>query len=89
MKSLQALSAIGMLIAGVSLSVAGFIMPPRGEISDSVLQFFAECLIYAGSIFGVSAYYQGKFTELRNMVEDKLGLSHGAVSKVRFWPSLS
>lgn len=32
--ALQVYSAIGMLIAGVSLSVAGFIVPPVGEISD-------------------------------------------------------
>jgi hypothetical protein len=28
----------------------GFVVPPTGEISDSVLLFFAQCLIYAGSI---------------------------------------
>ena len=54
-----------MLLAGVALSVAGFLVPPVGEISDSVLWFFAQCLIYAGSIFGVSIYVQSKFTELK------------------------
>ena len=60
-----------MLLAGVALSVAGFIVPPVGEISDSVLWFFAQCLIYAGSIFGVSIYVQSKFTELKSELEQR------------------
>ena len=58
-------SAVGMLAAGVALSVTGFCVPPVGEISDSVLWFFAQCLLYAGSIFGVTAYVQDKVDELR------------------------
>lgn len=67
----QVYSALAMLLAGVALSVAGFIVPPVGEISDSVLWFFAQCLIYAGSIFGVSIYVQSKFTELKSELEQK------------------
>lgn len=62
----QVYSALAMLLAGVALSVAGFLVPPVGEISDSVLWFFAQCLIYAGSIFGVSIYVQSKFSELKD-----------------------
>ena len=36
-KNVRAWSAVGMLASGVGLSVAGFIAPPFGEISDSVL----------------------------------------------------
>ena len=43
-KDLRAWSAIGMLAAGVGLSTAGFCVEPVGEISDSVLWFFAQCL---------------------------------------------
>ena len=42
-----------MLAAGVGLSIAGFCVSPVGEISESVLWFFAQCLIYAGSALGV------------------------------------
>ena len=68
----QVFSALAMLLVGVALSIAGFIVPPVGEISDSVLWFFAQCLIYAGSIFGVSIYVQSKFTELKNQLENKV-----------------
>lgn len=53
-----------MLIAGVGLSIAGFIVPPTGQIHDSVLWFFAQCLLYAGSIFGIGLYVNGKFNHL-------------------------
>lgn len=56
----QVWTAVGMLIAGVGLSVVGFLVTPLGIIHDSVLWFFAQCLIYAGSIFGVSIYVTGK-----------------------------
>ena len=67
----QVYSALAMLLAGVALSVAGFMVPPVGEISDSVLWFFAQCLIYAGSIFGVSIYVQSKFTELKEEMSNR------------------
>ena len=63
-ESIQIWSAVGMLVAGVSLSVAGFIVPPTGEIHDSVLWFFAQCLLYAGGIFGIGLYVNGKFDRL-------------------------
>ena len=69
----QIYSAIAMLVAGVGLATAGFIVPPTGEISDSVLLFFAQCLIYAGSIFGVSIYIHTKFAELKSAIEGEEG----------------
>lgn len=72
----QIYSAIAMLLAGVALATAGFIVPPTGEISDSVLLFFAQCLIYAGSIFGVSIYIHTKFAELKSVIDGKEGGCH-------------
>jgi hypothetical protein len=63
-EDVQICTAVGMLIAGVSLSVAGFIVDPTGQIHDSVLWFFAQCLIYSGSIFGVATYVNTKFNHL-------------------------
>ena len=39
---IQIYSAIAMLLAGVTLATAGFVVPPTGEISDSVLLFYHE-----------------------------------------------
>lgn len=76
-EDIQVWTAVGMLIAGVGLSVAGFLVEPLGIIHDSILWFFAQCLVYAGSIFGVYIYVNGRvhnalkdFTE-RNKGDDK------------------
>lgn len=71
-ENVQIVSAIAMLIGGFLLAVAGFIVPPTGQIHESVLGVFAECLIYAGSIFGVTIYIQTKYAELRSYLDDKL-----------------
>lgn len=70
-ESVQIFSAIGMLIAGTGLSVTGFFTPPIGEIHDSVLWFFAQCLTYAGSIFSVGIYINGKFKHLQDKLLNK------------------
>ena len=71
-ENIQITSAIAMLIGGFLLAVAGFVVPPTGQIHESVLDIFAECLIYAGSIFGVTIYIQSKYSELRSYLDKKL-----------------
>ena len=66
----QYLTAAAMLLVGVALAIAGFIVSPLGEIHDSVLYFTAQCFIYAGSVFGVSVYVSDKFKNLQS----KLGI---------------
>lgn len=66
--SIQFWSALAMLIGGYGLAVAGFIVPPTGEISESVLWIFSQCLIYAGSIFGVSIYYGRKVHQMEGKI---------------------
>lgn len=61
-----------MLIGGFALAVAGFIVPPTGEISDSVLWLFSQCLIYAGSIFGVSIYCGRKMSQIQDGIHDAI-----------------
>ena len=39
--------ALMMLMSGIALSVAGFVVDPVGEISDSVLWYVSQALIYA------------------------------------------
>lgn len=58
-----------MLFVGTTLSVVGFIIPPTGEISNSVLTFFAQCLVYAGSVFGIKTYVHNKFVNLEKQIK--------------------
>lgn len=70
-EEIQIFTAVGMLFAGVGLSIAGFIVAPMGQIHDSVLWLFAQCLIYAGSIFGIGIYVNGKFNGLVEKLNNK------------------
>lgn len=62
-------SAIGMLVFGSALTLAGFIIDPAGQIHDSVLYVLGQCLIFAGSVMGVSAYATGKMRYIERSVK--------------------
>lgn len=68
-ENIQYGSAVGMLVSGVAFAVAGFIAPPMGEIHDSVLLIFAQCLIYAGSVFGIAVFATSKVDYLNSKIE--------------------
>lgn len=79
---IQVYSAVAMLVAGVGLSIAGFVVPPTGEISDSVLMFTAQCLVYAGSALGINVYINSKFSDIKrqlthNQTEQEHESEHG------------
>ena len=63
---LSIVSAIVMQLSGIALAFLSFLRSPEGEISDSVLWYVAQTLIYSGSIFGVSVYVQTKVAEIRS-----------------------
>jgi len=65
---IQVFTAVAMLVAGVGLSIAGFVVPPMGEISDSVLMFTAQCLVYAGSALGINVYINSKFSDIKKQL---------------------
>lgn len=58
--TLQLLSAIALIIVGVTLLICGFLTPPPGEIHSSVLVAFGEILTFAGSLFGIDYHYKYK-----------------------------
>lgn len=65
-------SAVMVLVSGIGLSIASFIVS-LGQIHDSVLWFFAQCLMYSGTIFGVYVYVGEKFNRLKSdLINGKL-----------------
>lgn len=60
-----------MLFAGIALSAASFCMPPRGNISDSVMAFMGEALIYAASVFGLTSYVNFKLKKIGEKLDNK------------------
>lgn len=61
-------SALFMLLFGVGLTTAGFVIPPAGQVHDSVLYVLGQCLIFAGSVMGVSAYTTGRMRDIEHHV---------------------
>lgn len=68
-------TAIVAFLVGWALTIAGFIVPPMGEISGSVLAVLGEGLVYAASVFGVTLYFNhqmARFKEdTRKYLEEK------------------
>lgn len=58
--TIQLLSAILLIVVGCGLLIFGFIMPPPGEIHNSVLIAFGEILTFAGALFGIDYHYKYK-----------------------------
>ena len=56
MKYIQIIISASLLLTGVVLSFISFFMAPQGEIADSVLWYFGQTLVYAGSTFGFKLY---------------------------------
>lgn len=61
--TLQLISAIVLIMVGCGLLIAGFIVPPPGEIHNSVLIAFGEILTFAGALFGIDYHYKYKSNE--------------------------
>ena len=53
-------TAIVLIVFGIILAFTALLLPPPGEIHESVLYIFAQILIYCGSIFGIDSYINQK-----------------------------
>ena len=60
------ITAIAAFIIGWGLTIWGFILPPRGDVSDGTLYLLGEAMVYAASVFGVTLYFQNQMAKLRH-----------------------
>lgn len=67
-------SGVGMLLFGVAITTAGFIVPPLGEVHDSVLWILGQSLIYTGSILGIALYSKHKLNEIETHIYENCNL---------------
>ena len=58
--SLQLLLAVAMVLFGMAVIVAAFIVPPAGHIDPTVLTAYGETLTFAGSVLGLDYHYRYK-----------------------------
>lgn len=66
--TIATMTALVMLAFGVVLTAAGFIVTPVGQIDDSVLYVLGQCLLYSGSIFGISIYTRRRLDDIETTV---------------------
>lgn len=59
-------TAIISFVIGWGLTIAGFVVPPMGEVSGSVLAVLGEAMVYAASVFGVTLYFQNQMAKFRH-----------------------
>ena len=55
-ESYQIITATALLGSGVVLSFLSFFLTSEHMITDSVLWYFAQTLLYSGGIFGIRSY---------------------------------
>lgn len=59
-------SAIVVLTSGIVLSYVSYFTSQMRDVTDNVLWYFAQTLMYAGSIFGVAIAIDAKFENIKN-----------------------
>lgn len=58
--SIQLVLAIVLIIFGIALLTASFIVPPLGIIDSSILVAYGETLTFVGALVGVDYSYKYK-----------------------------
>lgn len=64
----QYTTAVASLASGIVLTYFQYF--DSGDITNGMLGYVAQTLIYAASIFGVTMYWNGKYSELKSMVRN-------------------
>ena len=70
------ISAIAAFIIGWGLTITGFIVPPLGMITDSVLWVLGQALVYAASVFGVGMYVTGSVRRMKGDIRQFMRDEH-------------
>ena len=70
-EGLQYSAAIGMLLSGVVLSFLSFFLNIY-VVSDGVLWYVSQTLVYSGAIVGVNVYFKTKLGNFEARVKDEL-----------------
>lgn len=59
-------SAIVVLASGIVLAYVSYFTSQVRDVTDNVLWYFAQTLMYAGSIFGVAIAIDAKFENIKS-----------------------
>jgi hypothetical protein len=70
---IQYFIAVAAFIAAIGFGIAGFIVPPPGEVHDSVLYLIAQFLLLTASILGVGAMFASQKISLQKKMQQLQG----------------
>lgn len=62
------ITAVVAFILGWCLTIAGFVAPPLGIVSDSVLWVLGQSLVYAASVLGIGMYVTGSVNGMKRAI---------------------
>ena len=68
-ESYQVITATALLGSGVVLSFLSFFLTTEHMITENVLWYFAQCLLYSGGIFGIRNYTISKIGDVNGKRE--------------------
>ena len=71
-EKLAILSACAAFLIGWALSIAGFVVPPIGEVHESILFILGQALVYAASVFGIAAYFKAESIQMKDDISKHL-----------------
>lgn len=75
-------TATTSLLSGIALTFLSFFFN-NYNISDGVLWYVSQTLIYAGSIFGVTAYINTKFGEIKTYIQERENGNSDSITVVK------
>ena len=58
-------TAVIAFVVGWGMTIAGFIIPPKGEVHDSVLWILGQALVYTASVLGIGMYFNNQMAKFR------------------------
>lgn len=59
------ITAVVTLASGITLAFLSFFLSLEHEITNSVLWYFAQCLLYCGASFGLLSYLHVKLDNIQ------------------------
>ncbi|MDD3404981.1 MAG: hypothetical protein PHH23_01765 [Paludibacteraceae bacterium] len=61
-----------VIFIGLGLSIAGFVVPPVGEVSGSVISILGITLTFGGSILGINIKFDAKYNQTVERIRKEL-----------------
>lgn len=65
-------TAIVAFVLGWGLTIAGFFVPPKGEVSGSVLWVLGQAMLYTAAVLGITLYFNNQMVKFREDTREYL-----------------